>query len=967
MTKNLIKAIGKHSFTKAVLLTICLSLGFAFYSCKHQQDGGQVSETKPILTSCNVDGKVLEISELMDAGKTKKEKVLVKATHSPKDAIVKYEKPLDSDGYWALSLGENTLKVVVEQGNDKKEYTIKMKRGSEKVKLPINELYISEQNVLENNQEIVEKLLGDERPEFEAADPTDIELLTTVGVSSATIAGEAASVTQKASPQGTPCWEVKKTGVTGFKASPKDIDIVLNPIDGENYEQTTVKFKLKYKELTDIQVTNYEINGKKEIELPQTFNDALMAGKEPTLKVKGMATHIKIVVDTKLEKARVNDEEISQDRIVEADTYYGKRYGFRTSIKLDGTNKKAITIELIPEDKSAVSKKKLRFFVQGNGAKEKIEPLFEHISGNKSLPQSFRDGLTDPANPPTYEVKGTKAEISILLDGYTGDFLFEKAQINGLDAQFVRDEFAGFVEYKLTKEIEGIEETTPKDFSILFKGKEGIADDVEWKFKIKGGGKLPNIPQNKIVLFTINGYGDRGKPFEEDFKNYLTDSTKKPLFELYGKKVIIKVGCYESGLLKDVDFKVGDNAKVAKTLVKDGAKWIAEYETELANVGTEYEVEVSCNPHTEKENDFSPLVYSFKLKSLDEKLSPDYSFGIDREVRPSGYKATLNAEYATLSVQIPTEDLMQKVEIGVENDLKECNIATFKTSGGTIVYQATSQVPLNTSSEKTYVIKVTPKDASQYAIVECKYHLKGTSISNTNAEFVQTEENKPDVKVNIEWNEGLEDTMYVDGYGAKKVTLTARTVSPRATVKYQFINPVSNTAIPDTEKTMANNNGIHKAEGIELYQDKPTKIKVYVVAEDAHTQDEVYGIWQYTYNKVSLLWNSDASPQLSDFLTFAYDKIEVERNKIKDGKVHLCAITLNKGFGYAMDDTDLPEEQSPFEGKEALGYYHYIYTSTVDVSKLLNGEVNEIKAHIKVKHITKKKLCMDYIVTVTLK
>jgi hypothetical protein len=34
---------------------------------------------------------------------------------------------------------------------------------------------------------------------------------------------------------------------------------------------------------------------------------------------------------------------------------------------------------------------------------------------------------------------------------------------------------------------------------------------------------------------------------------------------------------------------------------------------------------------------------------------------------------------------------------------------------------------------------------------------------------------------------------------------------------------------------------------------------------------------------------------------------------------------------------------------------------------LLNGEVNEIKAHIKVKHITKKKLCMDYIVTITLK
>ena len=78
MTKNLIKAIGKHSFTKGVLLTICLSLGFAFYSCKHQQDGGQVSETKPILTSCNVDGKALEISDCMDAGKTKKEKVLVK-------------------------------------------------------------------------------------------------------------------------------------------------------------------------------------------------------------------------------------------------------------------------------------------------------------------------------------------------------------------------------------------------------------------------------------------------------------------------------------------------------------------------------------------------------------------------------------------------------------------------------------------------------------------------------------------------------------------------------------------------------------------------------------------------------------------------------------------------------------------------------------------------------------------------
>lgn len=38
----------------------------------------EVSKTEPILTSCNVDGKVLEISDCMDAGKTKKEKVLVK-------------------------------------------------------------------------------------------------------------------------------------------------------------------------------------------------------------------------------------------------------------------------------------------------------------------------------------------------------------------------------------------------------------------------------------------------------------------------------------------------------------------------------------------------------------------------------------------------------------------------------------------------------------------------------------------------------------------------------------------------------------------------------------------------------------------------------------------------------------------------------------------------------------------------
>ena len=131
MTKNLIKAIGKHSFTKSVLLTICLTLSFAFYSCKHQHDGEQIPKIKPILTSCNVDGKALGISDHMDAGKTKKEKVLVKTTHSPKDAIVKYEKPLDSDGYWALSLGENTLKIVVEKGNEKKEYTVKIKREKE--------------------------------------------------------------------------------------------------------------------------------------------------------------------------------------------------------------------------------------------------------------------------------------------------------------------------------------------------------------------------------------------------------------------------------------------------------------------------------------------------------------------------------------------------------------------------------------------------------------------------------------------------------------------------------------------------------------------------------------------------------------------------------------------------------------------------------------------------------------------
>ena len=161
---------------------------------------------------------------------------------------------------------------------------------------------------------------------------------------------------------------------------------------------------------------------------------------------------------------------------------------------------------------------------------------------------------------------------------------------------------------------------------------------------------------------------------------------------------------------------------------------------------------------------------------------------------------------------------------------------------------------------------------------------------------------------------------------------------------------------------------MHKSEKITLFSDKPTKIKLWVIAADGITINDEKGKWEMIYNPVDLAWEYENKGDKGyEYKKGAYDMIELEKDKVTDPakKIYLVFAPWKEDFGYTVVNTDLPQEQTPFVKIGAMNGAQEYYKTTVDVSSLLDGSKQELMATLKMKRNGKD--CLTYNVKIKVK
>ena len=852
------------------------------------------------------------------------------------------------------------IKIEIADESDSGEFNFKIKRTEDTVDVPVSKFYIREDDILSDG---VRDVLHDEsqKPEFYGAEPSRIEIESNENAIKSFVIENTTfnNVVQKIGANNTPVWTIEGV-ITGIAPTGKDITMIINPIDTETYHPITWTFRLVYKAAGKMSV-KYEINGKDELKLPSDFTEGVKNGTNPSIALNAKFLNVKLTCGGKIKTIKINDKTINGEELV----HIASDYILTHSLPITQTEKD-IEIKIIPADLGVYNPVDLKFKAKGDGSVEKIKPTFEEISGDKDLPKATFLEKLEGNDKPLYQVIGETADVVIDLNDYVHDFLCKEVKINGekIEIEVIKDIFE--THYKVKKSF-AVNKTTPIDVKVEFIANGELSENLTWQFKLQGGGSAPSLPQSKVRIFRINGIGNFYNPLPKELTDHLNDGVN-PEYVFDGKNATVEVGSYDALLIEKVVFKIDDVQKEELAPTKDGYAYSAKYEFEI-NDQVAHNIELIIKPKNEQ---YSNLIYKFRLKWSGKKFLLPLMFGVDGRQQKNGYTATLPNESARLSVQA-SENIMHTVEIGEEGSEETCTINKFKDAENEDAWSASRVVSLldNTgnATEKTFVIKVTPKDASKYEVTICKYTLKGTKISEDNAEFEWTvgSHARPKLYDTVEWEEGL-NSRYKDDYGAKAVTFEAHTISSRATVKYQILDMKGNAIQGYEAKNLTNENGVHKSEKITLFSDKPTKIKLWVIAADGITINDEKGKWEMIYNPVDLAWEYENKGDKGyEYKKGAYDMIELEKDKVTDPakKIYLVFAPWKEDFGYTVVNTDLPQEQTPFVKIGAMNGAQEYYKTTVDVSSLLDGSKQELMATLKMKRNGKD--CLTYNVKIKVK
>ena len=862
------------------------------------------------------------------------------------------------------------VSVKVKDEEDVVEFSFKIKRTSQTVDVPVDKLYIRDNNVIDTGEVLPALFAGTKV--FMGSETTYLEVRSNLNaIKQVIIDGKSCEVENKKDENDVDVWFSGSfvSGVPAFPTPPnptkfKEVTISIEPIDEETYHSVSWTFKLIQDRKKSLDV-DFEINGKTSYELDYQFFDDLEKDKNPSISVEGEFLNLKLILGSVTAYSKIQSVKINNE-VRDENSFYRK--GTQTllnhSVPLT-TEEKQIEIIITPSDSSGYPEKTLKFKAKGSGAAEKINPVFEEISGDKNFPKvSFLDKLTDGSKP-LRKVSKKEADILISLNAYEYDFLCKEVLINGKKTKInVIFEPTGLL-YKIKKSI-SVNDVSPIDVKIEFIGK--TAKNLTWEFQVQGGGDKPSLPQ-KIAKLRINGRTSYGgyNPLPQDFLEHLTDGSN-PEFEFDGKSVFVEAGSIEEDEIKKVIFKMDGEQKEEVIPTQSGTQYFAGYTFKVPDLGSHL-VELIIYP---KKEAYSPLSYSFNVKSTGKKLIMPVSFSIDNFDTKTGTKEKVEKEDVIIAATC-RQDLMKEVKIGEKdssgNVINEKIISINKvyTYGSNFYYEASLEVALSPNVEKHFVIKVIPKEVEDYEEVSCDYYLQGTAIPNNNAEFVYgSGQNPGPVYETIEWLEGVMGKDATD-YGAKTVILKARTLSPRAKVKYQIVNPVEDKDIASyTVQEMQNTLGHHESPIITLFDDKPTKIKVWVVAEDGNTTNEQRGRWGRIYNYVPLTYGYKDTTSGQEYTNKAYDLIELDKASIQsDKKVYLVFAPWKEEKGYTVVKEGLPAYQTAFVKLGLHQNEQELYKTSIDVSSLLGSTPSTLEAILNIKKGEKE--CLTYKVKIKLK
>lgn len=332
--------------------------------------------------------------------------------------------------------------------------------------------------------------------------------------------------------------------------------------------------------------------------------------------------------------------------------------------------------------------------------------------------------------------------------------------------------------------------------------------------------------------------------------------------------------------------------------------------------------------------------WSKKVKVISVQKEMSLFVGWDYTNQPSDTDETFDTETVCFSV-VAEEDIIQSITLHYDD--KDVEMPVQQENIMQKVYWVASRIVcLPTDESKEYKITVKPIDSNKYRDTVVSYTLRGTKTPIDNAEFIYVGEN-PDVRVGVTWKDNCESTIPQD-YGASSINVDCRTLSPSAKVMAKIVNQKNENEIigQEVELTCADKNGVHTG-SINLLQDKPSKVILYVVAEDGSTKDNNRGKWTAIYNPIDLYWsyNADdiATAELRKNKTEEYASIDVVKAQVQNNKIHLVFVTWAQDYGFVPKDMDRYTELDTFgEGEDQQTAYRL----DVDVSTLNVGQTKDV-------------------------
>jgi len=870
--------------------------------------------------------------------------------------------------------GETKVKIVVSNSEwddtEKKfkspwlateEFEFIVVSPNDKADAFINSLTLNNENITnekENPNSFTNLFKLDAPPEFETGSVAKINVELSREVESVKIGDTTINTGQLTTGKdqyGLDAWfaEAKvPVDQTATPDTPKEVEIIVTPraTDTTFYEVTRMKLSLVYNEPPKLTPTTYDINGLGYYYIPQGFKDAVANGKNPSYKVENCALIISLAFPAEPEEVSLKidgaqEVKVSGDQIKNKETLDGMIWEATLIGVIDATEKQ-VNISFKPKDVGGHSNGKMEFKIRGTANKLKLNPKFESISDDQNLSkEKFLDKLTstDENEYPEYKVEGNDAEVFISLPSYDWENLVEEVQVDGVKTEFNKKNNWLAARYELKKKIAVTSEA--KTVEIKFLGKDGIAEELTWHFKLSNGGTKPALPQSQIKL-SVQGNGRGGLPFTDEFNVALYDG-KEPTIEVYGKDVEIMVSSNFHEYIGKASFKIDDKDEVEKDGGKIDYTNGAKHTFENVSVNEEHKVVVVAKPKGKATDKYGALEIKFKVKVLDEKPSPDYVFSLNGEVRGNGYKGIVDNDVAQIIFQTQ-QDVVGEVKIGKKGSTETVGLTSFTTSAGKTIYEAKKEVVLSTTTTQgdDIEIEVIPKDTESYASVKCAYKLQGTAIDDDNASFV-IQNGKIAVSAEvIKWKDKITGS-YSDDYGAEKIRIDASVMHKEAKVTCYPINPLTYEKMQNLQDVVLGGEQKREKTGeVSLFTDKPTLIKAEVTAKDNVSKDELNGVWTANFNPVPLYWSYKEIKKPTSRTKKGYDEIKVSKAKLRNGKVYFFFIPWGQDLGYKVGIDAVEEGQSKFENLGKYQMFQHLYRTSLDVSSLQVGHSKNIKCKI---------------------